>query len=112
MFIISPPQSNRTTVIDDDDNSYVPAYIHNKAKVAPSTTWKTSYPLHKLSGASKTSIETSVPVPDIPKSQFFFHFFQNIKLFSMIFHSSSNHFISTCYSTTYSIQFIINKYYR
>jgi hypothetical protein len=65
MFIISPPQPNRKTVIDDDDNSYVPAYIHRKAKAAPSTTWKTCYPLHKLSGTSKTSIETSVPVPDL-----------------------------------------------
>ncbi len=75
MFVISPPHSNRTTIIDDDDNSYVPAYIHRKNKAAPSTTWKTSYPLHKLSGTSKTSIETSVPVPDIPQSQFFFFFF-------------------------------------
>jgi hypothetical protein len=65
MFVISPPQPNRTTIIDDEDNSYVPAYIHKKAKAAPSTTWKTSYPLHKLSGMSKTSLETSVPVPDL-----------------------------------------------
>lgn len=71
MFVISPPQPNRITIIDDDDdNSYVPAYIR-KAKAAPSTTWKTSYPLHK---ASKTSIETSAPVQKIPKSQFIFLF--------------------------------------
>ncbi|UJR25290.1 hypothetical protein I4U23_006642 [Adineta vaga] len=67
MFVISPPQSNRTTILDDDDNdhSYVPAYIHRKAKAAPSTTWKTSYPTHKLSSTLKTNIETSVVVPDI-----------------------------------------------
>jgi hypothetical protein len=65
MFVISPPQPNRTTIIDDDDNSYVPAYIHRKAKAAPSTTWKTSFPLHKPSGMLKTSIETSAPTPDM-----------------------------------------------
>jgi len=63
MFVISPPQPNRTTIIDDDDNSYVPAYIHRKAKVAPSTTWKTSFPLHKRSGMLKTT----APTPDMPQ---------------------------------------------
>jgi hypothetical protein len=62
MFVISPPQPNRSTVIDDDDNSYVPAYINRKAHPAPSTTWKISFPMHKLSSTLKTSIETP---PDI-----------------------------------------------
>ena len=56
MFVISPPQANRSTVIDDEDSSYIPAYVHRKAKAAPSTTWKTSYPVHK---PSKTTIETT-----------------------------------------------------
>jgi len=60
MFIISPPQPNRTNVIDDDDdNSYVPAYIHKKAKAAPSTTWKTSYPIHKISSKVSTELTTT-----------------------------------------------------
>jgi hypothetical protein len=65
MFIISPPQPNRSTIIDDEDHSYVPAYINNKAKAAPSTTWKTSYPLHKLSASTKPSIETSACASDV-----------------------------------------------
>ncbi|CAF3666270.1 unnamed protein product [Rotaria sordida] len=67
MFIISPPPPNRTTIIDDDDdNSYVPAYIHRKAKPAPSTTWKSSFSIHK---SSKTNFETSTSTPIIPQSQ-------------------------------------------
>ena len=66
MFVISPPQAHRATVIDDEDHSYVPAYIHKKAKPAPSSTWKTSYPLHKLSSSTKASLET--PAPELPPS--------------------------------------------
>ncbi|CAF0758053.1 unnamed protein product [Adineta steineri] len=65
MFIISPPQPNRTTILDEDDQSYVPAYIQRKAKPAPSTTWKTTYPMHKLSSTMKTNTETSISIPDI-----------------------------------------------
>jgi hypothetical protein len=72
MFVISPPQPNRTTIIDDEDSSYVPAYIHKKARAAPSTTWKTSYASHK---PSKTRTDTSAPVPEILQGQFFFLFF-------------------------------------
>ena len=85
MFVISPPQPNRTTIIDDEDNSYVPAYIQRKAKGAPSTTWKTSYPLHKLSGTSKASIVTPVPVPDPLQGQFFFLFKRKNFCFNFIF---------------------------
>lgn len=71
MFVISPPQMNRNTVIDDDDddNSYVPAYIHRKAKPAPTTTWKTSFPLHKLSSSTKASIEKSSPTLEVTPNQ-------------------------------------------
>ena len=87
-FVISPPQPHRTTIIDDDDDiSYVPAYINRKAKAAPSTTWKTSYPAHKPTGTSlKTSIETSVPISNSLSSQFFlfvlFFFCKNKIIFS------------------------------
>lgn len=64
MFVISPPRPHRSTVIDDDDNSYVPSYINRKAKPAPSTTWKASYPTHKLSSTLKTSVESSPSVPE------------------------------------------------
>ncbi len=110
MFVISPPQPNRTTIIDDDDDhSYVPAYIQRKAKAAPSTTWKTSYPLHKLSGTSKTSIATPETVSDPLQGQFFF-FSKREK--NCLLYSSSNSIISTSYSTTYSIQSIIYKHDR
>ena len=68
MFVISPPLPNRLTVIDTSDNSYVPAYIHRKAKPAPSTTWKTSFPFHKSSVTSKTITESSSHAPDTPQS--------------------------------------------
>ncbi|CAF2364967.1 unnamed protein product [Rotaria sp. Silwood2] len=67
MFVISPPQPNRTTIIDDDDNSYVPAYIHRKAKPAPLTTWKPSFPIHK---SSKTAFETSTSVSVVSQISF------------------------------------------
>jgi hypothetical protein len=68
-FVISPPQQNRTTIIDDDDCTYVPAYIQKKAKPAPTTTWKTSFPLKKSSTLSKVNVETVTTLPDVPSSQ-------------------------------------------
>ena len=67
MFVISPPQARRSTAIDDDDDqSYVPAYIHKKAKPAPSTTWKTTYHVHK---PAKAPMQTEVPTLDTQQSQ-------------------------------------------
>ncbi len=115
MFIISPPQPNRTTIIDDDDdNSYVPAYIHRKAKVAPSTTWKISYPLHKLSGTSKTTIETPESVFDPLQGQFFFFFFNRKKqhLFSLKLQPSHFNplFDHVFHSISHLLTLLINKH--
>jgi len=74
MFIISPPQSSRSTVIDDDDNTYIPVYTQRKAKPAPSTTWKAPISIPKSSAMWKTTIESSLPVPELPSGKFFFFY--------------------------------------
>lgn len=100
MFVISPPQASRKTIIDNDDDSYVPAYVNKRAKPAPSTTWKTSFPIHK---PSKVTTESSLVVPVTPQSQFFNCIRLQTKKNDFFLDFSSNSFISTSYSTTCSI---------
>ena len=68
LFVISAPQAHLATLIDDDDHSHVSTYIHKKAKPAPSTTWKTSFPMHKLSSTAKLTQETPAPTLEVPPS--------------------------------------------
>jgi hypothetical protein len=110
MFTINPSQSSRSTAIDDNENNGIPVYVQRKAKPAPSTTWKAPIPIPKSSSMLKANIESSLPVPELPPSKFLFRLLQN-HLFSSS-SSSSNNFLSTNYTSTYSIQSLINKYHR
>ena len=110
MFVISPPQSRRSAAIDEDDQSYVPAYIHKKAKPAPSTTWKTTYHVHKLLNAAKVSTETEAPTLDTQPSQFCseetsFSVSRRLSL-------SSDILLSTVDSSACSLQPIVRKHRR
>jgi hypothetical protein len=69
MYIISPPQPSRSTLIDDNDNNI---YVPIKARPAPSTTWKAPIPITKSSTTLKTNIESSLPIPELPTSKFLF----------------------------------------
>ncbi|CAF0948136.1 unnamed protein product [Adineta steineri] len=66
MFTVSPPQSSsRSTVIDDDDSTYIPVYTQRKARPAPSTTWKAPVSYPKSSTMIKTSHESLLPTPEL-----------------------------------------------
>jgi len=102
MFIISPPQPTRSIVTDDDDNTNIPVYTQRKARPAPSTTWKAPNPIPKSSTVLKTNIESSLSLPELPPSTFPLFSYSFYKLFSFKSRSSNN-FLSTSYTCTYSI---------
>ncbi|CAF3449325.1 unnamed protein product [Rotaria socialis] len=56
VFSISRAQSK---VVNNDDNTHIPAYIQRKARPAPLTTWKAPIPIPKSSTMLKTIIESS-----------------------------------------------------
>ncbi len=62
MFTINLPPS---TAIDDVENTRIPV---RKARPAPATTWKAPMSIQKSS--SKTNIEPSLPLPELPPSKF------------------------------------------
>ncbi|CAF1623891.1 unnamed protein product [Rotaria magnacalcarata] len=70
MFVISPPKSDRTTIIDNDDDSYVPAYINRKAKPAPSSTWKPSFPLQRPLKVTSENLTSASIIPQAPVVSF------------------------------------------
>jgi hypothetical protein len=71
MFNISLPQSSRSTIIDDDETTYIPVYTQRKARPAPSTTWKAPISIPKSSTMIKQSNESLVPTPELlPPSKF------------------------------------------
>lgn len=70
MFIISPPQSSRSTILDENDSTYIPVYTQKKAKPAPSTTWKAPVPIPKSSTLLKSSIGSSLSIPELAPSKF------------------------------------------
>ncbi|CAF1474243.1 unnamed protein product [Adineta ricciae] len=65
IFIISPPQPTRSTMIEDDDSTSMPVYIQRKARPAPPSTWKAPVSFPKSSTMIKASAESLQPSPEL-----------------------------------------------